>query len=152
TAAAKLPVQGEPVASVDLSPDWKVAFGAGPAVSIAHLHSWADDESTRYFSGTASYDKSFNVPEKFVGDGKNVSLDFGEAVELPYQPLRNGMQTWIDPPIREAAVIYVNGQKAGSLWCPPYRLDVTPFIKNGGNTLRIVVGNTALNYMAGRKL
>ena len=62
------------------------------------------------------------------------------------------MRTWIDPPVREAAVIYINNQRAGSLWCPPYRLDVTSFLKPGTNTVRIVVANTALNYMAGHKL
>jgi hypothetical protein len=54
--------------------------------------------------------------------------------------------------VKEAAVIYVNDQRAGSVWCPPYSLDVTPFLKAGENKLKIVVGNTALNYMAGRKL
>ena len=62
------------------------------------------------------------------------------------------MQTWYDPPIREAAVIYMNGQKVGSLWSPPYRLDVTTPLRRGSNTIRIEVANTALNYMAGRKL
>ena len=62
------------------------------------------------------------------------------------------MDTCFDPPIREAAVIYVNGQRAGSLWCPPYRLEIAQFLKPGSNNIRILVGNTALNYMAGRKL
>jgi hypothetical protein len=62
------------------------------------------------------------------------------------------MQTWFDPPIREAAVIYINSQKAGSLWCPPYRLDIRRLLKVGRNDVRILIGNTALNYMAGRKL
>ena len=62
------------------------------------------------------------------------------------------MQTWFDPPVREAAVIYVNDQRAGSLWSPPYRLDVTKFLKTGRNDIRIVVGNTALNFMSGHRL
>jgi hypothetical protein len=62
------------------------------------------------------------------------------------------MQTWYDPPIREAANIYINGKKAGSLWCPPYKLDVTQLLKAGRNDLRVEVANSALNYMSGRKL
>ena len=31
------------------------------------------------------------------------------------------MQTWLDGPVREAAVVYVNGKRAGSVWCPPYQ-------------------------------
>ena len=62
------------------------------------------------------------------------------------------MSTYLDAPIKEAAVVYINDQRAGSVWCPPYSLDVTPFLKAGENNIKIVVGNTALNYMAGRKL
>ena len=29
----------------------------------------------------------------------------------------NGMQAWLDAPVREAAVVYINGQRAGSVWC-----------------------------------
>jgi hypothetical protein len=62
------------------------------------------------------------------------------------------MQTWLDSPIREAAVVYVNDQRAGSIWCPPYALNVSAFLRPGSNKIRIVVANLALNYMAGRRL
>jgi len=62
------------------------------------------------------------------------------------------MQTWFDAPVREAAVVYINDRRAGSLWCPPYALDVTGMLRPGENKIRIVVGNLALNYMAGRRL
>ena len=51
----------------------------------------------------------------------------------------------IDPPIREAALVIINGQPAGALWHPPYRLDVTKFLKSGMNHVEIHVFNTALN-------
>jgi len=140
------------VASIDLNSDWSVAFGPQPPVQIPKLRSWADSEATRYFSGTATYERNVEISDEFLRSGKTIELDLGEPVEIPVQPVRNGMQTWIEPPVREAAVIYVNGQRAGSLWCPPYRLDVTSLLRLGKNSLRIVVGNTALNYMAGRKL
>jgi hypothetical protein len=54
--------------------------------------------------------------------------------------------------IREAAEVFVNGQDVGSVWHPPYTLDVTKFLKPGENALRIVVGNTAINSLAGRAL
>jgi len=134
---------------VDLASDWRVALGQSPAMEMKTLRSWAENESTRYFSGTATYEKSFDLTG---ATGKTVVLDFGEGQALEVLGNRNGMQTWYDPPIREAAVIYVNGQKAGSVWAPPYKIDVTRFVKPGRNALRIVVGNTALNYMSGRKL
>ena len=56
-----------------------------------------------------------------------------------------GMRAWYDPPIREAAIVFINGKRAGSLWHPPYRLDVSPFLKSGQNHIEIHVYNTALN-------
>jgi len=116
------------------------------------LHSWTDDEATRYFSGTASYEKQVAIPSDFLRPGVAVQLDFGEGKPLPEQNLRSGMQTWLDAPVREAAVVYINAQRAGSVWCPPYALDITKFVRPGENNFKIVVANLALNYMAGRRL
>ena len=48
----------------------------------------------------------------------------------------------------DAATVFINGTPAGDVWCPPYRLDVTEFLKTGGNEIEIQVGNTAVNYLA----
>ena len=47
--------------------------------------------------------------------------------------------------IREAAEVYVNGERAGFVWRPPYAIEVSKFLKTGKNTLRVIVGNTAIN-------
>jgi hypothetical protein len=139
--------------SVDLSSDWKVTFpDPSRTVQFTTLRSWADDDSTRFFSGVATYQKSFDLPANFAAPQNAVLLDFGEGKSLPVQTPRNGMQTYYDPPIREAAVVSINGKRAGSLWCPPYQLDVSQLLRPGTNTITIEVGNTALNYMAGRRL
>ena len=136
-------------ASIDLNSDWQVSFGKNAPVLMNQLRSWTEDESTKYFSGTAVYEKSFN----FAPNNSNlVKLDFGEPVSLAFEVQRNGMRTYLDAPVKEAAVIYINDKRAGSVWCPPYSLDVTPFLKTGENKIKIVVANTAINYMAGRKL
>ncbi|MEW6128027.1 MAG: glycosyl hydrolase [Acidobacteriota bacterium] len=150
------PSQNIPTA-MDISNEWQVTFGENQsAVRFATLRSWTDDESTRYFSGLASYEKTINVPDSFLQSGLNVQLDFGEGMAIASQPARPqagpGMQTYYDAPVREAAVIYLNNQKAGTLWCPPYKLDVTKFIRRGENQIKIVVANTAINHMAGRAL
>jgi len=46
-------------------------------------------------------------------------------------------------------VVYANGRRAGSAWCPPYAVDLTELLHPGTNTLRIEVGNLAINSMAG---
>ena len=138
--------------AIDLSSDWNVKIGDNASILMNQVHSWADDEATKYFSGTATYEKSVNVAANLLQNGNTIKLDFGEPVSLDFEVQRNGMRTYLDPPIKEAAVIYINDQRAGSVWCPPYSLDVTRFLKAGDNRVKIVVGNTALNYMAGHKL
>jgi hypothetical protein len=140
-------------ASIDLSGDWRVTFGANQSpVVMRRLRSWTEDEATRYFSGVAVYEKQFDVPEEFLRKGAGVQLDFGEGKALTARPLANGMRAWLDAPVREAAVIYVNGQKAGSLWCPPYAIEVGRLLRPGANEIKIEVANLAINYMAGRSL
>ncbi len=56
-----------------------------------------------------------------------------------------GMRAYYDAPIREAALIEINGKIAGALWHPPYILDVTKYVKPGQNKIEIHVYNTALN-------
>jgi len=40
----------------------------------------------------------------------------------------------------------------GSCGNPPYTIDVTRLLRTGKNNLRIIVGNTAINSLAGRAL
>lgn len=148
-------------AAIDISRDWQVTFGqiggqAATPVQMSVLRSWTDDEQTRFFSGAATYEKTVPVPENFLQEGLAIRLDFGEGqatAEEPYRPPRGpGMQAALNAPVREAAVIYVNDRKVGVVWCPPFALDVTAFLRRGDNKIRIVVANTAINHMAGRAL
>jgi hypothetical protein len=71
---------------------------------------------------------------------------------MPEKRAGPGMRALLESPVRESALVYVNGQNAGSVWHPPYELDVTRFVHTGENELRIVVANLAINEMAGRPL
>src|SRR5690348_1588717 len=62
------------------------------------------------------------------------------------------MRALLDSPVREAAVIFVNGIRTGSVWQAPFELDISRFIHTGQNVFRIEVGNTAMNEMASRAL
>jgi hypothetical protein len=138
---------------VDISAGWRVAFGpSGPAAEWSTLHSWTDDDAMRHFSGVAAYEKHIDVPAEFLRRGLSVRLDLGEPKAVEVGQPRNGMQAWMDAPVRDAAVVYVNGERAGSAWCPPYAVDVTAIVRPGPNTVRIEVANTAINHMAGRAL
>ena len=107
-------------------------------------------EKMRFFSGVATYETTFDAAT--LPRGAAAILDFGEGRALEPDDRGPGIRTWLDAPIREAAVVMVNGQRAGSVWCPPYRLDITAWVTPGANRLSIQVGNTALNHMAGRPL
>ena len=60
----------------------------------------------------------------------------------------NSFAALVAPPIREAATVFVNGRRAGTIWAPPYRIDVTALLRAGSNDIRIEVYNTAINQLA----
>jgi hypothetical protein len=138
---------------LDISAGWSVRFGPnGAPVTMNTLRSWTDDEATQYFSGVATYEKDVTVPETMLASGLTLRLDLGEGQPIPPERLVSGMRAWLDPPVREAATVFVNGRRAGSLWAPPYTIVVTGLVRKGTNTIRIDVANTAINHMAGRAL
>jgi len=113
------------------------------------LRGWDQREATRHFSGVATYETTVTLSAADL-QGKQVWLDFGEGTRVEEYPRRNGFRAWLDGPIREAAQVDVNGGKVvGSIWAPPYRMDVAVGLKPGENRIRIRVGNTAMNHMAG---
>ncbi len=138
--------------SIDLSSGWNVTFPQiGQTIHMDRLRSWTADEATRFYSGDAIYEKAINVPPAFLG--KTTILDFGLGTPVePGLKETTGMRALLESPVHESAVIFVNGQRAGSVWKPPYELDVTRFIHAGANQLRLSVGNLAINEMAGRAL
>ncbi len=140
---------------VDLSHGWQVTFANnGPAIEMPDLHSWTEDPHLLYYSGLATYEKSFDLPLTSSAPGATVVLDFGPGtpVDKPSPLGDHSMRAYLESPVREAAQVYVNGKFAGSAWRPPYQVDLTPFLKPGTNDLRITVGNTAINELAGRSL
>jgi hypothetical protein len=86
--------------------------------------------------------------------GSQLLLDFGQAVPTQREALAdhtlrgNSFAALVVPPIREAATVFVNGKRAGSVWAPPYQIDVTGLLHAGTNTLRVDVYNTAINELA----
>lgn len=119
--------------SFALESDWQIKFLAGkpnlpkPAL-LTKLVSWTTlSDSASYFSGTARYSKTFDLPQDFSMQ-KNVILDLGD--------------------VREVAEVKLNGQKIGTAWCLPFRLTIpTNVLKAKGNRLEIDVTNLSVNYM-----
>ena len=114
---------------------WDVSFppnwGAPAKITLPTLASWTvnADQGVKYFSGTATYTKSLEVPASWIKPGAKLVLDLGTA--------------------RDIAEISVNGKSLGLLWKPPYRVDVTSALKAGANQLEIKVTNEWTNRQVG---
>ena len=140
---------------VDLSHGWQLSFpGDKEAVDMPEVHPWSDDPRFHYYSGLATYIKTFELPTAYSAKGARVLLDFGPGttVEKPSPLGDHNMRAYLESPVREAAQIYVNDKLAGDMWKPPYRLEITAYVKPGKNSIRVAVGNTAINEMAGKAL
>jgi hypothetical protein len=145
--------QGEVPQPVDLNSGWTVRFGKdGAPVAMDTLASWTTLTNEINFSGVATYEKTITVEPGMLNDGLSVSFDFGRGTPAEERGATQGVHASLEAPVREAAVVYLNDQRVGSVWCPRYSVDVTGKLKAGVNKIRIDVANLAVNYMAGIKL
>jgi hypothetical protein len=157
------PPPAPPIQLTDLSDNWQIRFAAtGKTRSEATLTDWIASEDTKHYSGEAVYTRSFNLTSAPT-TATYLQIDGGTPVTPPAGTLNSpalnhsgipnplvtrtgpGMRSWFDAPIREAAIVFINGKRVGSLWHPPYRLDVSQYLKSGQNQIEIRVYNTALN-------
>src|SRR5579872_119738 len=148
------PASRDVPAPLDLNSGWRVSFPSlGRTAYMQQLHSWTDEEPTRYFSGQAVYEKTVAVPPGFVRSDVRVWLNFGKGTPLPPTASRGpGMRAWLESPVREAAMVEVNGRPAGAVWHPPYEVAVTGLIHAGENRIRVRIGNLGINALAGQSL
>jgi hypothetical protein len=149
----------------DLSASWIVRFtGTGRTETERALTDWTADPTTLHYSGEAVYSRDFflltmpasqmylrvqgGAPSDPVTPNSPEEHAALMANGVPNPLVTHtgpGMHAYYDPPVRAAALVFVNGQAAGALWHPPYRLDVTKLLKPGQNHIEIHVYNTALN-------
>ena len=118
-----------------LNQDWSVSFqsgrGAPESAHFDHLDSWSNNSANgvKYFSGTATYSKSIDVPEASIASGAHYWLDLGDVKDL--------------------AEVAVNGKYLGILWKTPFKVDITAALKPGSNQLVIDVTNLWVNRLIG---
>lgn len=112
---------------------WEVRFkdgrGAPDRALFPRLISWTDhpDADIRYYSGTAIYETTFTVSPG--QQGQVAMLDLGEVADV--------------------ARVFVNGAEVDVLWTPPFRAEITPFLREGRNTLAVHVANRWVNRLIG---
>lgn len=147
---APAPAAEKPLA--DLNSGWTLRFDDEKMdTDLDRLRSWTEIEGRKYFSGRVTYSRAFNLDAAALRSAR-LFIDFGAGTPTtdPRPAGVNGLRALLDPPVREAAIVTVNGKRIGSLWHPPYRLDLTPVLHPGKNLIEITVSNTAMNLMAGQ--
>jgi len=151
-ASANLATQTREKEIANLDSGWQIHFtGASSSLPLSALTSWTQMPDRQYYSGEADYTRSITIGHT-PASGASLVLDFGSGTPTTdNRPIyANGLRALLDPPIREAAIIYVNGQRAGSLWHPPYRIDISQSVHTGENRIEVRVYNTAINLLAGQ--
>ena len=118
----------------ELNDDWTVTFdsrmgGPDKPVPFERLTDWSQHENPaiRYYSGIAEYKRSFTYEPK--SSDERVFLDLGRTEVM--------------------AQIELNDQIVGILWTSPYRLEMTPLLKEGENHISIRVANLWPNRLIG---
>lgn len=109
-----------------------IGWGAPERVDLPELTSWTNSkvEGIKYFSGTATYKKTFKCKLKQSADkGNRVYLDLGD--------------------LSKVGEVWLNDQCLGIAWTKPYAFDVTDIINSGDNNLIIEVANTWSNRLTG---
>jgi len=119
---------------IELSGEWTVKFdpnwGAPANVKIDQLKSWTefDNIGIKYYSGTATYRKSFQLNNQDLNQNRLV-LDLGN--------------------VKEMASVKINGHQMQVMWSAPFRFDITLFVKSGTNELEVEVVNMWVNRLIG---
>lgn len=114
---------------------WEVRFPFGwdapQSVVFDSLISWTDsyNEGIKYFSGIASYHKSFEINGEQLSDSLQIILDLGK--------------------VSKVAEVYLNGHQVKTCWHAPYRSDITEYVKEGTNYLVVEVANVLSNRLSG---
>ncbi|HNQ90264.1 MAG TPA: glycosyl hydrolase [Verrucomicrobiota bacterium] len=130
-------VAAETPAPLTLAGSWQVEFpegwGAPRMTSFGTLQSWtaSDDEGVRFFSGIATYRKTFELPESLAARSR-LFLELGELAEI--------------------AEVTLNNKCLGLAWLPPYRVEISGVVQSGTNQLEIRVANLWANRFNGDSL
>jgi len=119
----------------ELGGPWQVSFDpkwGGPAsAEFKNLISWTErpEKGIKFYSGKATYRKTFDLPPGLAGAGRRVALDLGE--------------------LKDVAEVRLNGKDLGVLWTKPFRVEISGAAKPAVNVLEIDIVNLWTNRVTG---
>lgn len=120
---------------LEISGPWTVSFppqrGAPEEITLDKLACLTthEDPGVRFFSGTAVYRTSFDVPALPEGRDWSAFLDLGD--------------------VQVIASVRLNGRDLGPVWKRPFHVEVTDALRAGRNELEVQVANLWVNRLVG---
>ncbi|KAA6315727.1 hypothetical protein EZS27_033859, partial [termite gut metagenome] len=120
---------------IEMDTAWHVAFEPKLAKPFKRdMYSLTDlsrfpEEDIKYFAGTATYEQTINIHPSELGNEKRILLSLGE--------------------LHDIAELAVNKNKVSVLWSPPYKADITPYLKAGDNIITVSVTTNWVNRLIG---
>jgi hypothetical protein len=117
---------------------WQLAFdprrGGPEKITFPQLQDWTthEERGIKYYSGIATYRKSFSHQASKNGQPARLFLDLGT--------------------VHDIARVRLNGKDLGVVWCAPWQVEVTGTIRDGDNHLEIDVANRWSNRELGDTL
>lgn len=120
---------------VGVTGPWELSFpqgwGTPERVSLDRLISWTahPDDAVKHFSGTATYRRRISIPPGLLAKGRALYLDLGRVEVI--------------------AEVSLNGRPLGTLWKPPFRVEITDVVRAGENDLEVKVVNLWPNRLLG---
>jgi hypothetical protein len=101
--------------------------------TFGKLQSWteSDDDGIRFFSGIATYRKTFELSESLAKENR-LFLQLGDLAEI--------------------AEVTLNGKRLGLVWLPPYRIEISGAVRAGTNQAEIRIANLWANRLNGDSL
>lgn len=119
----------------DISYNWNIKFNpamGGPAsYQMDSLTSWTalNNNGIKYYSGSATYEKEFSLSGEALSKGTRAFVVFDD--------------------VQEIMRVVVNDKDCGVVWTPPYKADITPYLKTGLNKITVQVINVWNNRIVG---
>lgn len=114
---------------------WEVRFsegwGAPEKAIFQHLSSWTDSEidGIKYFSGIATYTKTFQFNHINETKNQKIYLDLGK--------------------LSQVAEVWLNDTQLGITWTLPHQFEISEILKDGENKLQIELANCRANRIIG---
>ena len=114
---------------------WTVKFdprwGGPGSIVFENLEDWTKrtEEGIKYYSGTATYQKTFDLPQSLRNSSRRLYLNLGT--------------------VKNVAGVRLNGKNLGVVWTAPWQVEITRVVQMKDNKLEIDVANLWPNRLIG---